>query len=60
MHEHIGNGKGIYGEIAGTITWIAADNYIKTGFPELSGILRCPPLQSCGKLEGKLLCPPFM
>ena len=58
MHEYICMGKGVEREIAGTIAGIAVDEDIETGGPEYSGILRCPPFKSCGKLEGDLPCPP--
>jgi hypothetical protein len=59
MHEHIGMGKGVEREIAGTITGIATDDHCKTCCPEQSGILRCPSFESSGKLEGDFSCPPL-
>ena len=58
MHEYICMGKGIECEIAGTVTRIATYDHLKTGSPELSGILRCPSFQPGGELEGHLPCPP--
>jgi hypothetical protein len=60
MHKHIGMGKGVEGEIAGTVTRIAIDDHCKLRLPELCRILRCPSFESCGKLEGYFVCPPLL
>jgi hypothetical protein len=51
--------KRIERKVAGTVAGIAADDDLKPGGLQSTGIIVRTPFQAGRELEGDLLCPPF-
>jgi hypothetical protein len=59
MDEYIGMVKRIECKVAGTVAGIAADDDVKPGGPQGTGIIIRTPFQAGRELEGDIPCPPF-
>lgn len=59
VHQHVCEGEGGEGEVAGAVAGVPAHDDLEPGFLEAEGELRSPALEPLRKLEGDPSRPPF-
>ena len=58
VHQHVGDGEGGKGQVAGPVTGVSAHDDLETGPAEGEGEIRGPAFEPLGELEGDDPRPP--